>query len=164
MTLCFLSPKHKRAAFFAAACFILSLCLASACIASKNSRYAHYDGMTYCLDARDCSEHQAFARQFGLEIGSYPVMIQKVRIPQSFDGFYSGYNDLQKTVGLELFPFRGKKCTLYTYRLTGGNNAEPASVNLLVLRGKIIGGDVTEDKYPGVIRSFSGKIYNAHDK
>ena len=52
----------------------------------------------------------------------------------------------------------------YTYRLTGGNNAEPASVNLLVLRGKIIGGDVTEDKYPGVIRSFSGKIYNAHDK
>ena len=72
-----------------------------------------------------------------IETEAYEVT--EVKIPENFGKVYQRYNELLKNGGYDLSPYKGKKCTRYTYLIPPLN----ARANILVLGGKIIGGDIS---------------------
>ncbi len=69
-------------------------------------------------------------------------------LPIEFDKVYNNYNEIQKEAGYDLAPFSGKSCTMYTYRLTNHPFGK-CNANIIVYRGKIIGGDISSVNLDG---------------
>lgn len=100
----------------------------------------------------------AFLDQFGWRVDGTPTEEVKVTIPSSFDKVFVGYNDLQKQQGLDLSKYKGKEVTRYTYRVTNYPDYEgTVYANLLIYRGKVIGGDICSADQNGFVVSFDGK-------
>ena len=135
LTICFLAKKYASAVLIAVAMVLMSAAVAGACFVSDRRNYTHIEGKYYTLSAASTEAQKEFALQFGLQTEEYPEMIQRVRLPKDFDSFYTAYNEMQKNK-----------------EFSGG-----AVINLLILRERIIGGDITKDKSGGEILSFSGK-------
>ncbi len=74
---------------------------------------------------------------------------RRVVIPESFDMVYTSYNDMQKKANFDLSDYRGLEVELYTYKLDSIKNFDNAEANLLVYRGKIIGGDIASSSADG---------------
>ncbi|MDD3193974.1 MAG: DUF4830 domain-containing protein [Oscillospiraceae bacterium] len=90
------------------------------------------------------SQRQEFIASFGWEIETEPSLVMEVKIPETFDAVYEEYNNLQKTQGMDLSGFKGKRCKKYQYAvLNYPNQPEHVACTLLVRDGKIIGGDVS---------------------
>jgi hypothetical protein len=84
-----------------------------------------------------------FIRGFGWEVDAEPAEVMEVIIPKEFDDVYEEYNSMQKTQGLNLEPFAGKRCKRYSYNVTNHpRQQEDVRVNLLMQGSKIVGGDV----------------------
>lgn len=65
------------------------------------------------------------------------------------------YNALQKGQGYDLSKYAGKKVMRYVYEITNFPGAqEPVYATVLVYKGKVIGGDVTDTSVKGKIRGF----------
>ncbi len=73
---------------------------------------------------------------------SYAETQKQVEIPFVFSDVYEGYNAMQKKAGFDLSRHSGKKPTLYTLKLKY-EGRDDVFCNLLVFKGKIIGGDIT---------------------
>lgn len=96
-----------------------------------------------------------FLKGFGWEVASSPVESGQVRIPQEGNEVFDRYNALQKSQGYDLSPYAGKTVMRYVYKLKNYPGAtEPVYATLLVLKGQVIGGDVTDTSAKGVIRGF----------
>lgn len=70
-----------------------------------------------------------------------------VVIPAEPSDVYEEYNRLQKKAGFDLKRIAGERVTQYSYRLACGTGA----VNLLVLNGKIVGGDIADYSLEGIM-------------
>ena len=65
-------------------------------------------------------------------------------MPEEFDRVMQGYNEIQKTQGLDLSRYRKKKVTRYTYEVTNYPDYEgTVYANLIVYRGRIIAADLS---------------------
>ena len=73
---------------------LMSAAVAGACFVSDRRNYTHIEGKYYTLSAASTEAQKEFALQFGLQTEEYPEMIQRVRLPQDFDSFYTAYNEL----------------------------------------------------------------------
>ncbi len=101
------------------------------------------------------SDRIDFISQFGWNVNQTPIEEVEVTIPSEFDTVYVGYNDIQKTQGLDLAKYRGKEVVRYTYQVTNYEDYEGVVyINLLVYRNKIIGGDVCSADSAGFIHGF----------
>ncbi len=154
MTVYFASKKCIKILFIIIAAVLLIFSVMLAAFFSQNSLYAEYDGIRYNLSAKNPQEHRKFAAQFGCTLSEYPLMIQKVRIPDEFNSIYREYNKLQEQIGLNLYQYAGKKCTLYTYNLENPDYKGKAVFNMLVYNGRVIGGDISSTEYNSFIKSF----------
>ena len=67
---------------------------------------------------------------------------REVVIPGDFDMVYTSYNNMQKKADFNLSEYKGLKVGLYTYKLKPLAEINDIEANLLVYRGKIIGGDI----------------------
>lgn len=67
---------------------------------------------------------------------------QNILIPSEFSDVYENYNALQKQVGFNLLPFAGSKAEQYTLKLRDTSRND-VYAHLMVLNGKIIGGDIS---------------------
>ena len=74
---------------------------------------------------------------------------RRVVIPQRFDMVYTSYNSMQKEADFDLSSYRGLEVELYTYKLASLKNYDETEANLLVYRGKIIGGDIACNRADG---------------
>ncbi len=99
----------------------------------------------------------AFLAQFGWTVRPEPTEEQQVTIPSDFDNVFLGYNDIQKKQGLDLSKYKRKNVTRYTYIVTNHDYDGTVYANLLVWRGKVIGGDICSADVNGFISGFSGK-------
>ncbi len=100
----------------------------------------------------------AFLRQFGWEAEATPVEEVTVTIPGEFDKVFVGYNELQKQQGLDLSQYKRKEATRYTYKLTNYKDYDgTVYANLLIYRGKVIGGDICSADVSGFVTGFDGK-------
>ena len=62
-----------------------------------------------------------------------------------FNDVYKNYNEIQTSQGFNLEDYKGKKATLYSYKINnykGHEKDEFIYADILVYNGKIIGGDV----------------------
>ena len=116
-----------------------------------------------------CSEHGEYpyymiAKEMGYgDVSETPQEIVEIYIPQKFNKVYQRYNELLKTEGYDLSPYRGKRCLRYTYPIPSLN----ARANILVYNGKVIGGDISGITLDGIMipikrgdYSATGQIYS----
>ena len=96
-----------------------------------------------------------FLAQFGWEVDPAPVEATTVSIPAEFDKVFAAYNELQRGQGLDLSSYAGRVVQRYTYRVTNFQKEEgTVFANLLVFRGRVIGGDVCSARSDGFLQGF----------
>lgn len=96
-----------------------------------------------------------FFEQFGWKVNSEPVESEEVVIPAEFDKVFAGYNEIQKTQGLDLSKYKKKKLMRYTYEITNYDDYEgTVYANLLIYRGKVVGGDICSADSHGFLQGF----------
>ena len=110
----------------------------------------------YSLAAADASQRVAFLEQFGWKVGETPMEQEDVLLPSSFNDTYEQYNQIQKEQGLDLLQYAGATCRRYTYEVTNyPGKASGVVANLLVLDGRVIGGDICSVELNGFIHGFA---------
>ena len=98
-----------------------------------------------------------FLKQFGWETTGEATDSEAVTIPARFDKIFGGYNEIQKRQGLDLSKYKGKEMMRYTYEITNYPNYDgKVMANLLVYRGKVVGGDICSADVKGFIHGFEG--------
>lgn len=96
-----------------------------------------------------------FLTDFGWEVASSPTESGQVKIPDTSSEVFTRYNALQKSQGYDLSQYAGKTVMRYVYRIKNYPNAtDPVFATVLVSKGQVIGGDVTDTGAKGVIRGF----------
>lgn len=96
-----------------------------------------------------------FLKDFGWEVTVSPVETSQVRIPKQSTEVYDRYNALQKSQGYDLTPYAGKTVMRYVYKIKNYPGAtDPVYATLLVYKGTVIGGDVTDTGAKGVVQGF----------
>lgn len=99
-----------------------------------------------------------FLSQFGWTVDAMPIEDVNVTIPNEFDKVYVGYNDLQRQQGLDLSKYKNKDVKRYTYNITNYPDYDgTVYANILVYRGRVIGGDICSADVNGFVTSFDGK-------
>lgn len=102
------------------------------------------------------SQRQSFLTSFGWQTSGEPAKIAEIRIPEEFDTVYEEYNNLQKTQGMDLSKYKGKRCKKYEYAILNyPDQPEHVSCTLLVVDGKIVGGDVCCTEGEGFTHGFA---------
>lgn len=76
--------------------------------------------------------------------------MKTVTIPQEFGKVYSNYNQLQLSANFDLRDYRGKEVTVYTY-----DCQDDKVVNLMVYKGRLIGGDISETSLGGSMKALA---------
>ncbi len=98
----------------------------------------------------DAAAREEYIKSLGWEIEADSLTEKEIIIPYEFNEVYENYNALQKEQGFDLADYRGKKAKVYTYNITNyPEEPENVVVNLIVLDGKVIGGDVCSLKLDG---------------
>ena len=108
------------------------------------------------VTAGNVAERIAFLRQFGWETESEPEEICEIIVPEEFNEVYARYNELQKSQGFDLSPYAGKRIKRWTYAVENYPGYDGGVVaNLLILDGRVIGGDVSAVEQNGFVRGFA---------
>lgn len=96
-----------------------------------------------------------YLKGLGWEVSASPVESGQVRIPTKTTEVYDRYNDLQKSQGFDLTSFAGKTAMRYVYKVNNYPNAtDPVYATLLIYKGQLIGGDITDTAVGGTIRGL----------
>ena len=116
------------------------------------------DGVTvsYRYDKVKTADAAAqFLSQFGWVVDAGSVETREVTSPAEFDKVFAGYNELQKSQGLDLSKYKKKAVTRYTFTVTNYENYDgTVYANVLVYRGRVIGGDICSADVSGFIHGF----------
>lgn len=97
----------------------------------------------------------SFLAQFGWVADAGSVETREVTIPSEFDKVFAGYNELQKSQGLDLSKYKKKTVTRYTFTVTNYEGYDGAVyANVLVYRNRVIGGDICSADVNGFIHGF----------
>lgn len=98
-----------------------------------------------------------FLLQFGYSVEPAAEEEKKVTIPSEFDKTMSSYNELQKETGLDIYRYRGKEVDFYSYVVTNYPGYDGRVLaNLLIYRGRVIGGDICSADVNGFIHGLRG--------
>ncbi len=105
------------------------------------------------MRASNAEERIAFFSQFGWEISTDPLEVKEVVIPTEFDETYEEYNNLQKSQGLDLEKYKGKRVKMWSYEVKNypGYEATDGVIhgNILVYEGIVIAGDISSVELDG---------------
>ena len=98
-----------------------------------------------------------FLSQFGWVADAGSAEVKDVTIPAEFDKIFAGYNELQKSQGLDLSKYKKKTVTRYTFTVTNYDGYEGrVYANVLVYRNRVIGGDICSADVTGFVVGFEG--------
>lgn len=104
---------------------------------------------------RTNEDRVAFLTSFGYEVSPQAVESETVTVPKDFDKVFAAYNELQKKQGLDLTPYAGKTVERYTYTVQNYPDFDGVVyANLLIYRGRVIGGDVCSADANGFLHGF----------
>jgi hypothetical protein len=98
----------------------------------------------------------SFLGTFGWQVQADPVSHKNVQIPARFNQVYEQYNALQKRQGFDLSRYRADIVDSYSFRILNHPAAGDVFANVLVFRGRIIGGDVCSYAIDGFMTGFDG--------
>lgn len=105
--------------------------------------------------ARTDEERVAYLASYGWQVSEKPTESQTVTLPKDFDKVFAAYNELQKRQGFDLTDYAGKTVERYTYTVENYPDHDGVVyANLLVSRGRVIGGDVCSAEASGFLHGF----------
>ena len=109
------------------------------------------DGKSYNYDKiKNADAAAEFLKQFGWEVESSSVEVAEITIPDEFDKIFAGYNEIQKSQGLNLTKYKNKKMTRYTFVVSNYDGYDgKVYANVLVYRNKVVGGDICSAEITG---------------
>lgn len=104
---------------------------------------------------KNVSDAAGFLSQFGWTVNAATAEKADVSIPAEFDKIFAGYNEIQKSQGLDLSKYKKKDVVRYTFEVTNyeGHDGK-VYANVLVYRNKVIGGDICSASVDGFIHGF----------
>ena len=103
-------------------------------------------------------DRRAFLTSLGYETSGEACESVKVKIPREFDRIYAGYNEIQKVMGFDLSKYKNREVERYTYTVTNYSGYDgTVYANLLVYRGKIIGGDICSASSDGFVHGLKAR-------
>ncbi len=84
---------------------------------------------------------------------------KELTIPAQWNDVYNDYNEVQKNQGFDLTDYKGRKVTLYTYKVTNYKDIKEGIVaDMLVCDGILIGGDICNTSAKdGFLTGFKGE-------
>ena len=98
---------------------------------------------------------EKFLAQFGWIVDASPAEVTEVTMPSEFDKIFAAYNEIQKEQGLNLLKYKRKKLTRYTFEVKNYEGYEGRVLaNVLVYRGKVVGGDICSADIDGFVHGF----------
>ena len=110
------------------------------------------------LRAGNAAERLAFISQFGWDVAEDPVQVTEILIPAEFDEVYQKYNEIQKKQDLDLTLYAGKRVKKWPYAVRNypgyEGRADVIELNMLILDGVVIGGDVCSTELGGFMHGF----------
>ena len=136
----------EKKIFIAVGIFLLAaaVLLGGKWIGSIQQTAAQPKGKSEKIMGKTEEQRQSFIASFGWETEEEPSLVMEILIPEKFDSVYEEYNNLQKTQGMDLSPFQGKRCKKYQYTILNyPDRPDHVSCTLLVRDGRIIGGDIS---------------------
>lgn len=86
---------------------------------------------------------RAYLNKIGWETEQKPLEVVQLEIPNEWDNVYLRYNGIQKEAGFDLSPYKGQKANRITFAVKNFDGEENVRANVIVLRGKVIGGDLS---------------------
>ena len=89
-----------------------------------------------------------YINSLGYQVDENTTTNREIVIPLNFSSVYYNYNLLQQKAGFDLSYFKGKTVKKYSYKVLNYKK-ENYYLNLLVLDGVIIGGDVSSANISG---------------
>ncbi|MBR4955926.1 MAG: DUF4830 domain-containing protein [Clostridia bacterium] len=98
-----------------------------------------------------------YVQSLGYTLDEERYQEKQVVIPSEFDEVYTKYNQLQKDSGFDLEKYKGKKVTLYTIGIKDYMDAQDVLCDLLVYKGKVIGGAVYTADVSGFMHGLNKK-------
>ena len=110
----------------------------------------NYGGM------RSNEDRVEFIEGLGVLVKDEPVTEEKFSAPDSFDRVIGGYNEIQKSQGLDLSKYVGKRITHYVYEAENYDYDGKVYVNLLVYKNRIIGCDISSADGKGFVSPLVG--------
>lgn len=139
--------------FFAFVFATVAIMIGLVILGGQDSVLAMSDGTEIRFDGiKENSDRIAFITALGVEVKEAPTEEKTFRIPQDFDRIASGYNEIQKSQGLDLLRYKNKKVTRYTYEVTNYKDQKRAVyVNMFVYRSKIIAVDMSSGGEGGFV-------------
>ncbi len=93
------------------------------------------------LTAATAEEGVAWLRSLGYTVTGGET--REVQIPEEFDETLSRYNALQRSVGMDLTLYRGKRLKCRTYTVENYPAAGTVEIHLYLYQDKIVAGDVS---------------------
>ena len=116
---------------------------------SAGETTVRYDKVKSAADAVN------FLSQFGWTVDGGNPESARVTIPAEFDKVFAAYNEIQREQGLDLSKYKKKELTRYTFEVTNYEGYEGRVLaNVLVYRGKVVGGDICSADVSGFVHGF----------
>ena len=105
---------------------------------------------------RNNEDRIAFLAQFGWQTEDTPIESTTVTVPREFDKVFAAYNEMQRAQGLDLATYAGRTVERYTYVVTNYEGYDGRVLaNLLISRGRVIGGDICSADADGFVHGFA---------
>ena len=96
-----------------------------------------------------------FLSGLGWTVKAQPIYEKSFVMPESFDRVMQGYNEIQRSQGLDLSKYRKKKVTRYTYEVENyENGGEKVYANIIVYKNRIIAGDICSSSPDGFVHGL----------
>jgi len=104
---------------------------------------------------RTNEDRVALLKSFGYEVEQEPLETEEFALPEEFDRVLTGYNELQKSQGLDLTRYAKKRVTRYTYTVTNYKDFEgTVYANLILYRDRIVAADICSADPAGFVHTL----------
>lgn len=155
------SKKNLKAVLIVSLLVIFAgVCTTVSRVQLKNLNTQSVEGKSDSINfkAETNEERLKFISQFGWEVDEEPTEVCEVVIPQEFDDVYNKYNEIQLKQNCDLRDYSGERVKRWTYIIKNypgySENDTCIRINLLVLDGLVIGGDVSSTELSGFMHTF----------
>ncbi len=117
---------------------------------------SEYEEVVNYAGIKTDADRAAFLESFGWKTSGTPVEEVSFLLPEEFDRVLAGYNEIQKTQGLDLSRYRNKKVTRYTYEVENYEGYEgKVYANLILYKNRIVAADITSADPYGFVHGLT---------
>lgn len=134
-----LRVKNRFVTVFSLFCLLIfvTVCLLTLRLGAPDT--VEIGGERYSLRAQDDADIAAFCGKCGCEVSEL-LSKRQITVPKRWNDGYTAYNELQRSQGFDLLPYKGKPADEYVYTLADSESL----LYLLVSDSRIIGGHLAD--------------------